>query len=121
MRFETMLTVDAPPEVVWEVLTDVESWPQITESHDLGEAGRGGSASTRVAREGQAAEVLRPRGRSPNSSTTSCSASRGCRAALGVRSTGVHEVTTRNGTTHLRLELDQTGVLAGVVGLSAAG
>lgn len=38
-----------------------------------------------------------------------------------VRSTGVHEVTTRNGTTHLRLELDQAGVLAGVVGLVGGG
>ena len=27
-----MVTVDAPPEVVWELLADVESWPQITEN-----------------------------------------------------------------------------------------
>ena len=42
-------------------------------------------------------------------------------SSMGVRSTGVHDVTTQNGTTCLRLELDQTGALAGAVGLLAGG
>jgi carbon monoxide dehydrogenase subunit G len=32
MRTETRIPVEAPPEVVWKVMSDVESWPELTAS-----------------------------------------------------------------------------------------
>ncbi len=121
MRFETMVTVDAPPDVVWEVLSDVESWPQITES----------MTSVKVVEEGPLRIGSHVKIKQPKLAPTDWTVTElvedelrrftWVSSSMGVRSTGVHDVTTQNGTTHLRLELDQTGLLAGVVGLLAGG
>jgi len=34
MRFETSIEIDAPQQRVWEVLTDIEAWPQRIETVD---------------------------------------------------------------------------------------
>lgn len=37
MRFEQSIDIDAPPQRVWEVLTDLEAWPRRIETVDLAE------------------------------------------------------------------------------------
>jgi uncharacterized membrane protein len=35
MRFETSIEIDAPQQRVWDVLTDIEAWPQRIETVDI--------------------------------------------------------------------------------------
>ena len=35
MRFEQSIDIDAPPQRVWDVLTDLEAWPQRIETVDV--------------------------------------------------------------------------------------
>jgi uncharacterized membrane protein len=35
MRFETSIEIDAPQQRVWDVLTDIEAWPQRIETVDV--------------------------------------------------------------------------------------
>src|SRR4029078_7058095 len=37
MRFEQSIEIDAPQQRVWDVLTDIEAWPQRIETVDEGE------------------------------------------------------------------------------------
>ncbi|HEX6249145.1 MAG TPA: SRPBCC family protein [Nocardioidaceae bacterium] len=114
MRNETTVTVSAPCEKVWDVMTDVECWPEITESVtsveklDPGPLHVGSRVRIRQPRlpaaEWVVTEVVE-RSRFTWEST-----------APGVRSTAVHEVASAGaGTSQLHLSIDQEGRLGGLV------
>ena len=56
VHVERTVQIDAPPEVVWKVMTDVEKWPEWTSSvrkvERLGETPFGKGSSARVAARG---------------------------------------------------------------------
>ena len=56
MRNETTVDVDAPAEVLWAVVKDVESWPKLTESMTFVERLDGGPL-----REGMRVKVNQPK------------------------------------------------------------
>ena len=114
---EQSITVDiaAPPEHVWEVLTDVEAWPQwaptVTSVRRLYDG---------PLREGSRAEISQPRLPDteyvvtevvPGSSFTWVA------SGPGVRTTARHDAEPLpDGGTRVRLSVSQTGALGSVMG-----
>jgi uncharacterized membrane protein len=116
--YEETIEIGAPPDVVWEVLRDVESWPRWTASMTSVELVTDGPL-----REGSVAKVKQPKlplatfvvdgydeGRS-----FSWTAS-----ASGVTSTGDHRVEAAPEGSRATVVLHQSGALAGFVGLAYA-
>lgn len=114
MRNETTVTVSAPCDKVWDVMTDVECWPDLTTSvtavHKLdpGPLRVGSRVRIRQPRLPPAEWVvteLVERSRFTWEST-----------APGVHSTAVHQVASAgSGTSQLHLSIDQEGALGGLV------
>jgi uncharacterized protein YndB with AHSA1/START domain len=119
MRYEIEIDIEATPEAVWAVLADVERWPEWTPSMTLVrrlEDGPFGVSST--------ARVRQPRLPQAVYTVTEYEPGRAFTWAArspGVTTTGGHHVVSReDGHATVRLTLDQTGVLAPLVGLFAA-
>jgi uncharacterized protein YndB with AHSA1/START domain len=115
MQYEIDVEIDAAPETVWAVLTDIERWPTWTESMARVERLGDGELST-----GSMARVKQPR--LPVSVWTVNEYEPGTYFSWvakipGITTVGAHEVTTVNGSTNVRLSLHQTGALAPIVGL----
>jgi uncharacterized protein YndB with AHSA1/START domain len=116
VHIETTIEIAAPIATVWAVLTDLESWPRWTASVtrlDLLDAGplRPGSRA-RVRQPRLPAAVWTVTDLTPGSAFTWISRS------PGVTVTGVHELTPVSETaTSARLSVDQSGPLAGLVGV----
>ena len=112
MRNETTVTVTARPESVWEVLTDVESWPQLTPS----------MTSVRKLDPGPLRTGMRVRIRQPKlppalwTVTEFVEGERFVWVAkgMGFRTTAGHDVSTADGSTRLRLTVELSGPLAGI-------
>jgi len=119
MRNEHTVTIEAPREAVWQVLVDVEAWPQITasmnhvEKLDPGPLQVGTKVRVRQPKLPPAVwtvtELVEPE-RFTWVST-----------GPGVRTTAVHEVTGSGPTCRLRLELTQSGPLGSSLGRLARG
>lgn len=116
MRYETSRTTAAPPSGLWEVLSDVERWPDRIEVYE--EVRRAESGPMRI---GGSAHV-KQRGLAAGDWTVT-GLDEGRVFAWesrqpGVRTVGRHVVTgTPEGGSRLTLQLEQTGPLAGFVGL----
>ncbi|WP_448625938.1 SRPBCC family protein [Geodermatophilus sp. URMC 64] len=114
MRAEITVDIDAPPEVVWAVLTDVESWPEWTRS--VTSVRRLGTEPLKVG--------SRVRLRQPRIGTTVWTVSdlvdgeRFTWTATnpGVRTRADHSVAARPGGSAVTLSVDQQGLLGGLVG-----
>lgn len=109
------VTVAAPPERVWQVVTDVERWPELTASMTSvrGLDGPAPAVGSRFA-------VRQPRLRPAVWTVTELAENTALvweNSAPGVRSRAGHLLEPAGGGTLLTLTLDQTGVLAWPFGL----
>jgi len=116
--YEETVEIDAPIEVVWAVLSDVERWPRWTESMSSVELVTPGPL-----REGSVAHVKQPK--LPMATFTVDGYEEGrsfswTAAAAGVRSTGDHRIEATPTGTRATVVLEQSGAMAGFVGLAYA-
>jgi uncharacterized protein YndB with AHSA1/START domain len=115
MEYETSVLIAAPPERVWEVLVDVERWPEWTAS--MSRVERLDEGELRV---GSRARVKQPR--LPPSSWTVTEVDPGRSFTWrsrsgGVTSEGRHRVEATGEGARATLTFRQTGLLAGPIGL----
>ncbi|ORW43038.1 polyketide cyclase [Mycobacterium paraense] len=111
---EDSIEIDAPPQLVWDVFSDVERWPEWTASVTslTGQDGSTLAAGKRFAikQPGLQKLVWRVSEIEPGTSWT------WVHRSPGVRVTARHYVTARpGGRTLVRQELDQRGVLGALV------
>lgn len=112
---ETTVTIAAPPEVVWPILMDVESWPSLTESMTSVKRLEGGPLQV-----GSRVKIHQPK--LPPATWTVTELVEGERFVWTARgpgfvSTAHHEITPAGDSqTRLRLAVAQSGPLAGLVG-----
>jgi uncharacterized membrane protein len=114
MRFEKVVTVSAPVETVWDVVTDLEAWPEMTASTTSVERVEPGPLEV-----GARVRIKQPR--LPVTEWTVTEVVEGQRfvwesTAPGVRTSAAHTLLDVPGETTLRLEIEQHGPLSGAVG-----
>ncbi|URN00093.1 SRPBCC family protein [Actinomadura madurae] len=118
MHFEISVDIDAAPDTVWRILTDVERWPDMTDSVDRVEIldkPFALSSRARVHQPKLPAAIWTVTDFTENENFTWESRS------PGVRTTAGHAVLrTPTGTTTVRLTIDQTGPLAPAIALVTA-
>jgi uncharacterized membrane protein len=113
--FETSLYVDAPAEVVWEVLSDVARWPQWTPTVTSVERLEVGPL-----RIGSQARLRQPRLREAVWEVTELVEGRlftWQSKAPGVTTIGRHEVVPEGNGSRVTLGIEQAGPLGGMVAL----
>ncbi|HEX2316452.1 MAG TPA: SRPBCC family protein [Thermomonospora sp.] len=117
MRYEVTVTIDAPLERIWEILVDVERWPEWSASMsrverlDPGPFGPGSRARIKQPRLPSA--IWQVTEFSQGSSFTWVA------RTPGMTTTAGHTLSPAAGGTELRLTLHQTGPLAPLVGALA--
>ena len=119
MHYTRTDTIAASPGDVWAVLTDIEHWPDWTES--MREITRLDSGPLRV---GSTARVRQPAGRPMVFTITELTDERSftwTASAAGMRSTGYHELSQTESGVRAVLTFTLTGPLAWLGGLLAGG
>ena len=120
MRFERSIDIDARPQRVWEVLSDVEAWPRRIETVDAVEVLTAGPVG-----EGSRVRLKQPKlpdgtwevtAWNPPTSFELRQTSRGMSSVAGHRVEALGEARTR-----LTLSLDLRGLLVPVVALFSRG
>jgi uncharacterized membrane protein len=114
MQSETTVDIDAPVETVWNVLMDVESWPRLTESMTRVE--RLDAGPLRV---GMRVRIHQPK--LPPATWKVTELVENERFVWRARGPGFHtvashEVTSIGDASRLRLTVEQSGLMGGVVG-----
>jgi uncharacterized protein YndB with AHSA1/START domain len=116
VRFDIEEEINAPPDRVWAVLVDVERWPEWMASYTSVERLSQGPLTV-----GSTARVRQPGLSAATYTVTELVADvefTWSSSTLGVLTTGRHVVQPRPGDrTALLLSLEQTGILAGPIGL----
>jgi uncharacterized protein YndB with AHSA1/START domain len=113
MRFERSIDIDAPPEMVWDILTDIERWPEWTQS------------ATRASREdsgrfgvGSRAKMWLRGGPAAVWTVTSLDEGRAFtweNRSREVHAVGSHLVETRNGGSRVTLTFEARGLMSKVL------
>ena len=115
MRFETSVDVDAPGDVLWMVLLDVESWPELTPSMTAVTKSADGRLEV-----GSSVWIKQPR--LPRTEWVITELDDGSRfvweaRGMGVRSTAAHEIHDPTpDRCRLRLVLDMAGPFGAAFG-----
>lgn len=118
MRFEKTIHIDAPVDVVRDVVMDVGSWPRLTESVSTVELLDPGPLKV-----GSRVRIKQPRLPRTDWTVTEVSEAGFTYEAKGpgVRTVARHEVTASGPGTVLRLVLDQAGPVGLLIGRLGAG
>jgi uncharacterized membrane protein len=119
MRFEDSAVIAATPATVWEIYSDVEHWPDMTESVTSVELLDPGPL-----RVGSRARIRQPRLPVAEWTVTEIDAGRSftwVARGPGVRSTGTHVVEPHGDGARATAILDQGGPLGPVVGFLTRG
>jgi hypothetical protein len=112
--FEFITATDAAPDRVWGALVDIEDWPSWTPSYKW--IRRLDQGPLRV---GSRAKVKQPGLRSSVWEVTHLDEARGftwASSAGGVRVVGRHRLIPDGDATRIILSIEQSGVLAGLIG-----
>lgn len=123
MRIEKTVTIAAPPETVWRVLTDVEAWPTWTESMTSVTRPADARRDHELA-VGETIRIKQPRLPATDWTVTEVTPVRSFSwdaRGPGVRTTATHVVEPAGEGSHVRLVLDQSGPLGVVMGLVTRG
>lgn len=118
MRFEKVVTISAPAQTVWDVITDLESWPEMTASMSSLERVDDGPLVV-----GSRVRIKQPK--LPAMEWTVTALVDGQRfvwesPGLGVRTSAAHTLLEVPGETTLRLEIEQHGMLSAPLGVLTA-
>jgi uncharacterized membrane protein len=117
MRHEVTITVDAPADVVWQAIQDVEKWPEWTPTMDEVRLHGGGALE-----KGSVATVRQPKQPVREWTVTELVDGRSftwTSRGAGLRLAADHTVTTVDGTVTVELTFSLTGPLAPVASLLA--
>jgi len=116
MKFQTEIDIDATPDAVWQVLSDVESWPKWTASMTSIQLLQQGDLKV-----GSTAKVTQPKLKPAVYTVTECEPGKSfvwSMKAAGVTVRGGHYVVDRGeGKTRMTLTIDQSGALSGLIGM----
>lgn len=120
MRYEIAVDIDATPEKVWEVLSDVERWHEWTDSVNevvrLDDGPFGAGSKARVRQPRLLATVWTVTDFNPGRDFTWAAKGPGVNTVAG------HEITARAGSgVTVRLSIEQTGALGSLIGIFTAG
>ncbi len=115
MRVEKVVIISAPAKTVWDVLTDVEAWPEMTQSMTSVQQIEPGPL-----RVGARVRIKQPK--LPAMEWTVTEVVEGQRfvwetSTPGVRTSAAHTLLEVPGETTLRLEIEQHGPMSGAMGV----
>lgn len=120
MHIETSVEVDAPADVLWMVLIDVESWPELTPS--MTSVSKASAGPMQVGSEVSIKQPKLPRMTWTVTELTDCSRFVWQTTTPGVTTVAGHEIhDPSNNTSRLRLVVDQVGPMGWLTGRVAAG
>ena len=115
MRYRVVVPIDAPAEVAWRVLADLERWPTWTDSMTTVER-----VGTGVLAPGLRVKVKQPKMRQAEFEVTAVEVGRSFRwvsEGPGITSTATHEIaTTSDHRSEVTLTFEMTGWLGGITG-----
>jgi uncharacterized protein YndB with AHSA1/START domain len=119
VRYQASIDIDASPDRVWAVLSDVERWPEwtasMTEVKRLDATGFGVGSRVRIKQPKLPATVWRVTSFEPGRSFDWVA------SGPGARTVARHIIAPQDGGSTVTLSIDQSGVLGSLIGLLLTG